>query len=80
MGAALLVSHGVLVKFEDWYIGLHLWEEALKLREQQPKIPKILHQPSNLLLFVLGEPTSEFQCIKELLLQTVYSGKMKEQA
>ena len=68
MGAAY-----ILLERKNGGIGWQLWEEALKLREQIPKIPKILHQPSELLLLVLKEQTSEFRCLKELLSKTVYS-------
>ena len=66
MGAAY-----ILLERKNGGIGWQLWEEALKLREQIPKIPKILHQPSELLLLVLKEQTSEFRCLKELLSKTV---------
>ena len=79
MGAALLVTNNILLGRDDWYIGWRCWEEALKLREKQPKIPKNPHQPSDLLLVTMREPTSEFRCLKELLSGTVYSLKREEQ-
>ena len=64
MGAAY-----ILVGEDNWGIGWQFWEEALKLREQQPKIPKYSLQPSDL----LPSPTIEHQNLKELLSVTLYS-------
>ena len=79
MGAAY-----ILVGEDNWGIGWQFWEEALKLRDQHPKIPKNPHRPSDILLLAMKESTSEFQSLKELL-ETMYShdslnGKREEQA
>ena len=66
MGAAYIFQGLIASVLFGW----RCWKEAMKLRERppdgEPKIPKIPHQLSNLVLEAMEEPLSEIKSLEEM--------------